>query len=152
MRYLREARLIAAVAVLLLGGIALSACSPDAQQSRAIAKVTAVKGPVGWTAAPVVPVCAVITSSCNDPSVSRLWYAPQHTTAEQACTVAYRWIGKSVDKSHITECAQWLRTHPNVNPRKWGGAYKLDENHWVNATQNFGAAAYGQMWAVGVGY
>ena len=152
MRYLRVARVAAAVVVLLAGGLLTSGCGGGDTQQLAVEKVSAVKGPLGWAAGPIIPVCAVITGSCNDPSVSRLWYAPQHTTPEQACTVAYRWTKHESTSQKLSDCARWLRTHPNVNPRKWGGALMLDPNHWVNSTQNMGASVNGYMYAVGVGY
>jgi len=142
--------LIAATACLLAAG-----CSDaDDHQQASINKVEQVKGPKGWTAGPTLPTCAQLTPSCTDPTSTKVWYAPTNvrTSETQACAVGLRWVGRPAVDPDLADCAQWLRTHPNVNPRKWGGAWKLDEHHWVNSTANLGAAALDSFFSVGVRY
>jgi hypothetical protein len=136
-----------------LGSIALAGCSDaDDRQQASINIVEKVKGPRTWTPGPTIPTCAALTAACKDPASTKLWYALPGTTETQACAVALSWVRKPAVDPVLADCAEWLRTHPNVNPRKWGGVYRLDAHHWVSSTANLGAAATGSLFSVGVRY
>jgi hypothetical protein len=140
--------LVAAVASLVIGG-----CSDaDDHQQASINTVEQVQGPKGWVEGPTMPACAQLTDSCTDPTSTKLWYAPPALTEAQACAVALRWVERAAVDPALADCTQWLRTHPNVNPRKWGGVWRLDAHHWVSSTANLGAAALGSLFSVGVRY
>jgi hypothetical protein len=153
MRQSRGLRGTVIASLAIIASLLVAGCSDaDDHQQASVNKVEQVKGPKGWTAGPTVPACAQITPSCTDPTSTKIWYAPAKVTEAQACAVGLRWVGRPAVDPALADCAEWLRTHPNVNPRKWGGAWKLDDNHWVNSTANLGAASLDYFFSVGVRY